>query len=251
MIKNSSKKRLRKGSLFSKNGGWVGMRKIVLITLIILIVTSIFALTTGFSIYRYYKKTPGGLKWWEETNPIIADATATGSWNTGGYIILPATPNYYQVPQQITLSVEISQWIYLKISYTNFDIHVNMPGDYAINNLNITIKTNGGINIYFNTGGNLNDGNGHTIPTWLGYLENSNQATLPPLGSSNTSFAWTKIGDLPKKSDFITILKPYGTILSCGLGKIVYKIWFGFRVNDDVCKGDYTTWADIYIQSDP
>ncbi len=220
----------------------------LLIALLWIAFTFVLAISSPQSVPVYKFVTPTG--WVEETNTIIADATATNEWNTGEYVVLPATPDYYQVPR-INWEVEVSQWIYIDIEYLEFNMHVDMPGDYAIDDLNITVKTNGGINVYFNTGGDLNDGNGHIIPTWLGYLENSHQALLPPLGSFNAFFAWVRIGNLPGESNFITILKPCGTIMPCEMGEETYKIWFGFRVADDTCKGNYSTYVDVYIQSDP
>lgn len=228
------------------------MRKIVLIMIILIItvVTSIFAITIGsssFSIYRYYKKTPGGWNWWEETNPIIANATATGSWNTGGYIILPATPNYYHAPQ-ITWNVEISQWIYLSIQYFNYTMHVDAPGDYSIDSLSFEVMSNGGVFVHLNTGGYLTDG-ANNIPTWFGYNVDSSTApaTGLPSNGSNDSF-W---------HDMVWINNNVGnpaqqfTLYPGGWWEHTFYGWLGFRVSYKTAKGDYMTWLDIYIQSDP
>ena len=234
------------------------MKKIALLTLSIFIIFGTFALATNsISIYKF--QTPTG--WIEETNPALASATASNEWTTWNdpnhtthngvaYVVLPATPNYYQLPQ-INWDVRVSQWIYLDINYLDFNMHVDMPGDYAIDNLNISVKTNGGINLYFNTPGDLKDGNGHSIPTWIGYVENDNGILLPPLGGSNSQFSWVKMNSLPNENNFITILKPYGTIHPCGLGTKVYQIWLGFRVAENTSKGNYSTYVDIFIQSDP
>ena len=223
------------------------MKRIFLLFTVISIVTS-FAFGTSSSVPIYKFVTPIG--WAEETSSVIADATGTNEWNTGGYVVLPATPDHYQVPR-INWDLEVSQWIYIDIKYLEFNMHVDMPGDYTIGDLDITVKTNGGINVYFNTPGDLSDGKGHTIPTWIGYLENSNQALLPSLGGFNASFTWVRIGDLPGENNFITILKPCGTIVPGEMGEETYKIWFGFRVANNTCKGDYSTYVDVYVQSDP
>ena len=225
------------------------MKKMFLVLLSIVIVST-FALAlnppSGIPIYRF--KTPTG--WVEETNTVIADATATNEWNSGGYIILPASPDFYQLPK-INWELEVSQWIYIDIKYLEFNMHVDMPGDYAVDDLNISVKTNGGINVYFNTPGDLSDGNGHSIPTWIGYVENPNGAILPELGGSNGDFSWVRIGELPGESNYITILKPCGTSEPCGLGTKTYQVWFGFSVDEHMCKGEYSTYVDIFIQSDP
>jgi len=222
------------------------VKKGILIVLATLIFSTFALAANSIPIYRF--QTPIG--WVEETNSVIADATATNEWNSGGYIVLPSSPNYYQVPQ-INWDLAVSQWIYVDIRYLEFNIHVDVPGDYALDNLNISVKTNGGINVYFETPGDLNDGNGDTIPTWIGYLEDNSQDILPELGGSNGGFSWIRMGDLPNESNFITILRPYGTTHPCGMGTKTYKAWFGFRVDDQTKKGEYSTYVDIFIQSDP
>jgi hypothetical protein len=226
------------------------MRKVILVMIGMMIITSALILAsnlpTNIPIYRF--ETPSG--WVEETNSILADATATNEWSSGGYVVLPSSPDFYQLPN-INWELEISQWIYIDIKYLEFNMHVDSPGDYAVDDLNISVKTNGGINVYFNTPGDLNDGNGHSIPTWVGYVDNPNGTILPALGGSNADFSWIRISELPDESNFITILKPCGTIHPCGLGTKTYQVWFGFRVNENTCKGDYSTYVDIFIQSDP
>ncbi len=222
------------------------MKKLFLVLLGIVIVST-FALAlnppSGIPIYRF--ETPTG--WVEETNSTLADATATNEWDSGGYVALSST---YQT-SRIDWELDISQWIYVDIKYLEFDIHVDMPGDYAIDNLDISVETNGGINVYFSTPGDLRDENGHSIPTWVGYVNNPNGAILPALGGTSGSFSWIRIGDLPGENNYLTILKPCGTIHKCGLGTKTYQVWFGFRVNDDTCKGEYSTYVDIFIQPDP
>ncbi len=222
------------------------MKKMTLVLLsIVALSTFMLALNPPENIPIYRFETPTG--WVEETNSKLADATATNEWDSGGYVTLSSP---YQT-SRIDWELDISQWIYVDIKYLKFNMHVNMPGDYTIGDLDITVKTNGGINVYFSTGGDLHDGSGHIIPTWLGYLKNSNQVLLPSLGGFNTSFAWNRIGDLPGENNFITILKPCGTIVPGEMGEETYKIWFGFRVANNTCKGNYSTYVDVYVQSDP
>ncbi|WP_456399262.1 hypothetical protein [Mesoaciditoga sp.] len=222
------------------------MKKMVL-TFLSLMAFSTFMLALNppvrIPIYRF--KTPTG--WTEETNPTLANATATNEWNSDGYVALLST---YQT-SKINWELNVSQWIYVNIKYLEFNIHVNMPGDYTIDNLDISVKTNGKVKVYMGTPGDLSDGNGHSIPTWIGYVENQNETMLPKLGETNVNFSWLRMGELPDENNPITILNPCGTIHPCGLGTKTYQVWFGFKINSNTCKGTYSTYLDIFIQPEP
>ncbi len=222
------------------------MKKIALMTLMILVVVSVFAFATGIPIYKFV--TPTG--WTEETNPNIADATATGSWNTGGYVILPAAPNYYHVPK-INWNVEISQWMYISMQYLNYQMHVDAPGDYTVDSFTIHAISNGGVYVYMRTGGPLTnvDDTSQTIPTWLGYKVDASTGPsvgLPSNGNNNGfwyDMNWINNNHGSPSQKF--------TIYQGGAWEHSFDGWLGFRVDYTTAKADYTTWLDIYIQSDP
>ncbi len=234
------------------------MKNFLIVALLLFAVTGALLANGGQSVTIYKFETPTG--WVAETNPILASATAVNEWTTQDdpdHVMYNGTPylvlsdsEYYNLPK-IEWEVNVSQWIYVDIEYLNFEMHVDMPGDYMVDDLQISLKTNGGVNVYFDSRGNLKSAKGDTIPTWIGYTDTNNGTLIPQLGSTNAQFSWVKMSELPNSDNFLTILKPCGTIHPCGLGEKSYRIWFGFRVNAETCKGDYSTYVDIFIQSDP
>ncbi len=234
------------------------MKKFVLVMVFMLSAMTVAMANGGESVTVYKFETPIG--WVMETNPIVASATATNEWTSqddpnhvmynGIPYLMLSESEYYDLPK-IEWEVKVSQWIYVDIEYLNFEMHVDMPGDYMVDDLRINLRTNGGVNVYFDTRGDLKDGMGNTIPTWIGYMDTDNGTLIPKLGSTNAQFSWIKMEELPNEENFLTILKPCGTVHPCGLGSKGYRIWFGFRVSDKTRKGNYSTYVDIFIQSDP
>ncbi len=231
------------------------MKEIAVLGMLLVMAVATMANGGQVTIYRF--QTPTG--WIEETNSTVASATAADEWTTqddpnhvtyDGIPYFPLGNGYYNLPR-IEWEVNVSQWIYIGIEYLNFEMHVDMPGDYMVDDLQIRLRTNGGVNIYFETRGNLRSSAGNTIPTWVGYVDTNNGVSIPELGQGNSQFSWVKMNDVPAKNDFLTILSPCGTIQRCGLGEKRYQIWFGFRVDSKTRKGDYSTYLDIFIQSDP
>lgn len=214
------------------------MKKKIFVLLILSIFLSIVCISQNLSIYKHVNDA-----WVEETNLSIASVQGSGVWNTGGYI--PLEENIWYPLPKINLNAEISQWMFMSIQYLNYDIHVNMPGDYTLDSLTIQVETNGGVYAYFQTGGWFSD----IIPTWIGYK--IDDSTLPPLGlpsnNSNNNF-W---------HDMNLININYGnsgqkiTIGGPSAWSHTFYGWLGFRVGNSVPKGQYSTYMDIYIQSDP
>ncbi len=189
-------------------------------------------ISQSLSIYRRTNNA-----WIEETNSNIAYAQGSNPWNTNGYITLD---NSYTLPK-IYLSTEISQWIFVSIQYLNYYIHVNMPGDYTAG-LTVQVETNGGVYAYLRTGGWL----GGIVPAWIGYKIDDPSAPSYglPANNSNNNFWYDMkwINDnIGNQSQKITVQQ----------GSHIFYGWLGFRIDKATPKGEYVTYLDIYIQSDP
>jgi len=203
-----------------------------------LVVLLIFLSVVGISqdIYRRINNS-----WVIETNSAIASVQGSGQWSTVGYI--PLGDDWYSLPK-VNFTTEISQWMFMSIQYLNYDIHVNMPGDYTIDSLTIQVETNGGVYAYFQTGGWFNN----AIPTWIGYKIDDSTAPafgLPSNGNNNNFW-----------HDMNLINTNYGNpankiTIGSGAWSHTFYGWLGFRVGNSVPKGQYSTYMDIYIQSDP
>lgn len=211
------------------------MRKEIVMVLIFTILSSI-AFSQSLGIYRHINNA-----WIEETNPNIASVEGLNAWNTGGYIVLD---EWYDLPK-IYVNTQISQWMFISIQYLNYYIHVNMPGDYTTGSLTIQVETNGGVYAYFHTGGWL----GGIIPTWIGYK--IDDSTAPPYGlpssNSNNNFWY----DMKWINDNIGNTSQKITIGGPSAWAHTFYGWIGFRVDKFIPKGQYSTYVDIYIQSDP
>ncbi len=235
------------------------MRKVLILSAVAIFMLGAFAFgQTGIPIYTWNASTTA---WTEVTNAVIADATAENTWTSsandgildpsytyGGvqYSVLPGTPTWTQLPR-ITWNLHVSQWIYISIQYLDYNMHVDLPGDYVVDSLSIHVKSNGGVYTYFDTGGWLTDGT-HSIPTWAGYKVDTQTIPTDALPSNGTSAGfWQDFADLDTA---FTPEEPLTVGGPCAFENTFY-IWLGFRVAEDQCKGDYTTYADIFIQSDP
>lgn len=211
------------------------MRKEILTILILTILSSVIA-SQNLSIYKYVNNA-----WTEVTNSNVAYAEGFNVWTTGGYITLD---NWYALPK-IYINTQISQWIFISIQYLNYHMHVNMPGDYTIASLTMQIETNGGVYAYFKTGGWMSG----IIPTWIGYKVDD--ATAPsyglPTNNSNNNFWY----DMKWVNDNLGNPSQKITIGGSQAWAHTFYGWLGFRIDKTISKGEYATYLDIYIQSDP
>jgi len=236
------------------------MKKIILLSLATLLLVSIVAFgATSIPIFTWDASTTA---WVEVTNAVIADATGANTWSTGAlstsvlvpgigrFMVLPATPTWFKLPT-ITWNLHVSQWIYISMQYLDYDLHVDAPGDYTVDSFTIHVYSNGGVYTYMDTGGYLTTTSGTplSIPTWLGYKVDSSTAPaigLPANGANNAfwyDMLWinANVGTPANKL----------TLYPGGWWEHTFYGWLGFRVDYTVAKGDYMTWLDIYIQSDP
>ena len=238
------------------------MKKIVLLSMVALFLMGAVAFAaTSVPIYSWDASTTN---WGVVSNPVIADATSDNTWSTGAlstavyvptvgmFMVLPASPTWFKLPT-VTWDLHISQWMYISMQYLNYQMHADAPGDYMIDTFTIHAMSNGGVYVYMTTGGPLtnvdNTSPTQTIPTWLGYKVDDQ--TAPSLGlpsNGNNNGFWY---------DMNWINNNYGTpaqqltLYQGGYWEHTLHGWFGFRVDYQTAKGDYTTYADIYIQSDP
>ena len=234
------------------------MKKAILLSMVALFILGSFAFAqTPVPIFSWDASSGA---WVEETNTIIADATSSNTWNTsalstsvlvpgiGRFIVLPATPNWFKLPR-ITWNLKVSQWILISIQYLDYNMHVDMPGDYVVDSLSFHVVSNGGVFAYFNTGGWLTNTDGtNSIPTWAGYKVDDQAHPTTGLPATGTSAAgWYDFSEL---NTMYTPEEPLTVGGPCYFESTFY-IWFGFRVGVETCKGNYTTYADIFIQSDP
>ncbi len=225
------------------------MKKVVLLSMVVLlIIFGTIAFAGGIKIFRWEAST-----WASVTNKALAAATGTGvftfsgfpnsfTYDGGTYIPLPGTPTWTQAGT-ITWNVSISQWVFVYIGNTNFDIHVDMPGTYTVDDLQVHIISNAKVYAYFASGGDLNDGSGDTLPTYLTY--ETDQDTKP---SAPWTGNWTSINSLPSESNYLTV---EGNKNPCGGMDVTYYIWFGFEVDLFAQKGQYTTYVTTYLMGDP
>ncbi|GEM_PF-1396549 len=234
------------------------MKKVILLSMLALLLLGAIGLAqTNLPIFTW-NATPGS--WVEVTNATFADATGSNTWSTGAlstsvqvpgigyFMVLPATPTWFKLPR-INWTLNVSQWIYISVQYLDYLMHVDVPGDYTVDSFSIHVMTNGGVFAYFQTGGNLSGNDAGSIPTWLGYKVDD--ATAPALGlpanGDNNGFWY----------DMAYINANYGspankiTLYPGGWWEHTFYGWLGFRVDYQQPKGEYTTWLDIYIQSDP
>ncbi len=236
------------------------MKKVILLSMLaLLIVSAIGFAGTHAPIYSWNASSTA---WVEVTNTTIAAATGTGTWSTGGlstsvqvpgigyFMVLPASPTWFKLPR-VTWHLKISQWIYISLQYLDYYIHVDMPGDYTIDSFSLHVKTNGGVFTYFRTGGYFTDENdpNNTIPTWLGYKVDT--ATGPAVGlpttGTNNSFWY----DMTWINSNVGSPAQQLTVYPGGYWEHTFQGWIGFRVGVEQAKGNYSTFLDIYIQSDP
>jgi len=211
------------------------MKKIIGWLLLISICT--IAISQNLSIYKSVNNA-----WVEETNTNIASVEGLSPWSVG-YVSLDQN-SWYSLPK-ICLNTTVSQWIFISIQYLSYYMHVNKPGDYTVDSLTIQVETNGGVYAYFQTGGWL----GGTIPTWFGYKVDDSTAPsygLPSNNSNNTF--WYDM-----KSIKNNVGNPSQKMMIGGSAAWAHTFygWLGFRVDKSVPKGQYSTYMDIYIQSDP
>jgi len=208
------------------------MKKIIYLMLLVSICT--IAISQNLSIYKRVNNA-----WVEETNTNIASAEGLNPWSVG-YVSLEQSLD----SPKIYLNTTVSQWIFISIQYLSYYIHVNMPGDYTLDSLTFQIETNGGVYAYFQTGGWM----GGTIPTWFGYKVDDSTAPSYglPSNSSNNTFWY----DMNLINNFGN---PSQKVIIGGSSSWSHTFygWLGFRVDKSVQKGQYSTYMDIYIQSDP
>ena len=238
------------------------MRKALILSMVAIFIMGAFAFAAAPPIYSWDSTNSA---WTKVTVTAIASVTANETWTSaaddgildpsysyGGvrYSILPGTPTWTKIPT-ITWNLHVSQWIYISIQYFNYNIHVDLPGDYVVDSLSIHVQSNGGVFTYFNTGGWLADNSAepaHTIPTWAGYTVD--EQANPTVGLPATGVSTDVWHDFAELDGMFTPEEPLTVGGPCFFENTFY-IWFGFRVGEETCKGDYTTYADIYIQSDP
>lgn len=233
------------------------MKKVILLSMLALLVIGVIGIAqTSVPIYQWNDTSS---LWVMVTNTTFASATGQNTWSTGGlatsvqvpnvgyFMVLPATPTWFEIPR-INWTLNVSQWIYISVQYLNYIMHVDVPGDYTIDSFTIHVMTNGGVFAYFQTGGNLSGPLG-SIPTWLGYK--IDDATAPslalPSNGANNAFWY----------DMAYINANYGspaqkiTLFGPNYWEHTFYGWLGFRVDYQQPKGQYSTYLDIYIQSDP
>ncbi len=237
------------------------MKKVILLSIVALFVLGAVAFAqTSVPIYSW---DASNLTWTEVTDPIIADATGANTWTSsaddgildpsytyGGvrYSVLPGTPTWVKLPT-ITWNLYVSQWIYISIQYLDYWMHVDLPGDYVVDSLSIHVKSNGGIFTHFNTGGWLTTlDQAHSIPTWAGYRVDTQDVPSEGLPADGVSagfwFDFAQLNGMFTPEEPLTVGGP------CFFENTFY-IWLGFRVGEETCKGEYMTYVDIFIQSDP
>ena len=233
------------------------MRKVLILSIIAIFIVGAFAFAdTSIPIYSW---DASNTTWNVVNDAVVADATALNTWSSAGndgildlsygpvpYSVLPGTPTWTQLPR-ITWNLHISQWIYLSIQYLDYNMHVDIPGDYLVDSFSIHVKSNGGVFTYFNTGGDFSDDNGHTIPTWVGYEVDTQTLPTESLPQSGSAGFWYDFGEVD------TMYTPQAPLTVGGpcFFENTFYFWLGFRVSEEQCKGEYTTYLDIFIQSDP
>jgi hypothetical protein len=187
------------------------MKKVIILTMVLtfILTAGIFALSIPEANNPTPISVPNGDNvpvwyfndgWIEVATPSIADATATEFFRTiGGYESAPLDdfPDAMFMPWtdfeaegytnlEIKLHVYISKWIRVCLEYSELYIHIDLPGQYAIDNMGLTVTTNGTVVVTYQAtslapdqSANLYDAtSGATIETY--YAE----------GSSVPSSAW-------------------------------------------------------------
>jgi hypothetical protein len=230
------------------------MKKVILLSIVAIFALSVVALaTTGDSI-KIFRWTPSAspATWQQVTNPVLASATGSDAW---GFTLQSFPDNAFEYNNKtwialddltqlgrVTWNLHVSQWIYVRIGYIDFEMHVDMPGIYTVDDLQVQVISNGGVYVYFETGGDLVNGGGMTIPTYLSY--ETDQDTHPDSPWTGT---WNRITSLPGEGDAFKLAGDN----ECGSLDTTFYIWFGFDVDATTCKGDYSTYVDTFIQPDP
>ncbi len=229
------------------------MKKIVLLSMIaLLIMGSFVALGAPVTILRASTNTAN---WSAVATSTIAIATGTGRYTTLaavlGTVFMPFDATL--TTASITWNVTISQWIFVDIYHTTYTAHVDLPGDYALDHLSFHVTSNGWVGVDFISGGNLTKtGTPATMASWLGIEKFNYSGTPPILGTVEPTFAWAPMVGLTGSDLFDggKILTP-DSEHPCGGGDIEYTLWFGFRVGQYQCKGDYSTYINFVLTPDP
>ncbi len=226
------------------------MKKVILLSMVALFLMGAISFAAG-TFVPVLRWDATNTTWTSVATPAIASATAVNTWTSsandgildpsytvGGvpFSILPATPTWTQIPR-ITWNVHISQWIYISIQYLDYYIHADLPGKYMTDDLSIHVVSNANTYVYFATGGDLTDGT-NTMPTYMAaFLSGVTHPGAPWTGD------WSSITSLPNgPTNYMTVSTA---------GDQTFHVWFGFEVGVEQPKGDYMTYVDTFIQSDP
>ena len=144
------------------------MKKIVILMVILVSVFAIGVLATTEETLpasvdiNKWSGGPSG-QWLVEGSPTHADATATKLFRTAGGFY---DENSVQIPAstfmpwsefkengwrhlRIKFNVYISKWIMVCVKYTEFSLHIDMPGKYYINNMTVDVTSNGSITLKY------------------------------------------------------------------------------------------------------
>ncbi|MGC9218777.1 MAG: hypothetical protein ACP5G8_05170 [Athalassotoga sp.] len=143
----------------------------------------------------------------------------------------------FLILSSIAFANNATSTVYVSIQYTSINIHVNMPGQWMIGDMQIeTDVDHAPIDIQFTASGNLTWGT-NSIPTYYQIYDGNNTSYVPnqPLNSN----VWQTPSDLNAFS------------MTRGIGNHIFKIWFAMDVSRSVPKGIYTCWIQMSIATHP
>jgi hypothetical protein len=127
--------------------------------------------------------------------------------------------------------------VYVSIQYTIINVHVNMPGQWMVGDVQITtIASHTPVDIQFIASGNLVSGS-NSIPTYYQIYDGNNMSYVPsqPLNAN----VWKTANDLNNFN------------ITRGIGNNIFKIWFAMDVSRNVPKGNYSAWIQMSIAPHP
>ena len=132
--------------------------------------------------------------------------------------------------------------IYVSIKYMKLHAHIDMPGKWMFDGVQITtIASHTPIKLTFTTSGDLTNGN-LTIPTYYQKYDGGNPNYVPsqPLHAA----VWKRASQ-----NWPTGMN--GSFTVRGIGNYSFKLWMGLDVTEYIPKGTYSAWLQFTITQVP
>lgn len=151
-------------------------------------------------------------------------------------------PKLLENPASPVVDPPATPMVYVSIKYTSLHAHIDMPGMWMFDGVEITtIASHTPIKLTFTTSGDLSNGS-YTIPTYYQKYDGNNPNYVPnqPLHAA----VWKRANQY-----WPTGMK--GFQMNRGIGNTSFKLWMGLDMAKSVPKGTYSAWLQFTITQVP